>query len=243
MYVVYVHTNRNNDKRYIGWAVVEEGQTYHDAMMRRWKDHCYDARVGLKRLLHNALRKHGDVNWDHEVLDVTRTLEGVKHAEILWIAQRRTYAFDEGNLGYNMTRGGDGVQLFGEQNPFYGKKHKESSRARIKQKRAEQVMGPCSDDKAEKIRQSNVRTFVKLRTTGATSQRAFNVWKSRKANRIETTRPVLQYDNDIFITRHSCIIDALKSIGKDVRLYNGSITKCCEGVYRRAYGFSWRWED
>lgn len=52
-------------------------------MMCRWKDHYYDAKIGLKRLLQNALRKHGDVDWDHEILDVVQTLEST-NGKFVW---------------------------------------------------------------------------------------------------------------------------------------------------------------
>ena len=109
MYINYVHTNRVNCKSYVGWATVTEGQTPHEAMMRRWKEHCEYAKNGQQFLLSRALRKYGEDVWDHEVLEIVSTLKFAKHMEVLWIVQRRTYAFDEGNHGYNMTRGGDGT--------------------------------------------------------------------------------------------------------------------------------------
>jgi group I intron endonuclease len=108
-YVVYAHTNVKNGKPYIGWAVIAEGQTPHDAMMRRWTEHCENARHGCNFLISSAIRKHGADVFSHAVLDTLVTLKGAKHAETLWIAQRKTYAFDHDGHGYNMTRGGDGV--------------------------------------------------------------------------------------------------------------------------------------
>lgn len=110
MFIVYCHTNRVNRKRYIGWAIVRKGQTPHNAMMRRWAAHCANPRSDL---FPNAIRKYGTEAWDHEVLEVMSTRKGVKHAERLWIAQRRTCAFDHPESGYNMTRGGDGGGMLG----------------------------------------------------------------------------------------------------------------------------------
>lgn len=110
MYVVYCHTNRSNDKLYIGWAIIAEGQAPYDAMMRRWDTHCKNPRSDL---FPRAIRKHGVAVWDHEVLDVVTELKTAKYTERLWIAQRKTCAFDLGGHGYNMTRGGDGGGMLG----------------------------------------------------------------------------------------------------------------------------------
>lgn len=110
MFIVYCHTNRLNKKAYVGWAIIRKGQTPHDAMMRRWVAHCNNPRHDL---IAQAIRKHGIDVWDHEVLEVMSTRSGVKHAEKLWISQRKTCAYEPGHRGYNMTHGGDGGSMLG----------------------------------------------------------------------------------------------------------------------------------
>ena len=109
MYVVYCHTNRSNSKPYIGWALIADSQTPHDAMMRRWNTHCKNTRADL---FARAIKKWGIDVWDHEVLDVVSHLETAKQVERMWIAQRKTCVFASGH-GYNMTRGGDGGGMLG----------------------------------------------------------------------------------------------------------------------------------
>lgn len=244
MYIVYCHTNRSNGKRYIGWATVKEGQTSYDAMMRRWREHCYDVRHGSKFIFHNAIRKHGVDNWDHEVLETHPSEDLVKATEIRLIVEYRTLFHDYPDLGYNMTPGGDGRAMLGELNSFFGHHHSAETRAIIKQKRALQTM-TCSPEKAEKIRQTNLKTFAKLKLTGMTVQRSKKAAETRKLlyPKQDDTQPVLQYNGNSFVARHNCINDALIAIGKPKHLYNGSIRKCCNGVYKRAYGFEWRWAD
>ena len=60
-------------------------------------------------LFHKAIRKYGEDVWDHELLEVMLIEAGAKRAEVLWIAQKKSYAFDQDGHGYNMTRGGEGV--------------------------------------------------------------------------------------------------------------------------------------
>lgn len=107
-FVIYVHTNRLNNKRYVGWAKWTKG-TPHDAMTRRWRGHCYDAQHDSELLFHKAIRKYGVDSWTHEVLDVVATKKTAKHIEMLWITQRRSFVCDHPDTGYNMTRGGEGT--------------------------------------------------------------------------------------------------------------------------------------
>jgi hypothetical protein len=78
-------------------------------MMKRWeKGHLKDVRHNSTCYFHNAIRKWGSDCWKHDVLDVVTSLESAKHVETLWIAQRRTFAYDHVGWGYNTTRGGEG---------------------------------------------------------------------------------------------------------------------------------------
>lgn len=82
-------------------------------MMRRWDAHVNAALKGSRLVFSWAIRKHGVENWSHEVLDVLKTLKAAKHAERLWIGQRRTCMFEHPASGYNMTHGGDGGGMLG----------------------------------------------------------------------------------------------------------------------------------
>lgn len=244
MFIVYCHTNLFTKKRYIGWAVIKLGQTPEQAMIRRWKDHCREVDHGSSCIFHNSIRKYGIDAWEHVVLEVHDTIDDVKSAEVRLIAEFQTFFFDHPDLGYNMTEGGDGVRCVGRANHFFGRKHSEKTREIIRHKRAKQIMNALSTETKEKIRIANLNTFAKLRLEGKTTIRAQNVWKSRKANRVVDNRPVLQCNEDwTVIARHASIIDALKAISRPISKYNGSIKKCCEGIYNRAYGFRWKWEN
>lgn len=109
-YVVYCHTNRINGKSYVGLTKIGKQGNSHHAMMRRWYRHCCGS-AQCKWLFARAIHKWGrsaDV-WHHQILEVMSTLDGAKRAEILWIAEYKSFAFDPNNNGYNMTRGGEGT--------------------------------------------------------------------------------------------------------------------------------------
>ncbi len=99
--IVYKHTNRNNEKAYIGWSTL--------TIDERWTKHLHDVATGSMRLFHNAIRKHGVDVWDHEVLETHETSDDAKSAEIRLIAEHKTFAFEHPDKGYNMTPGGDGI--------------------------------------------------------------------------------------------------------------------------------------
>lgn len=115
-FTVYCHTNCRNGKRYVGWC--------NTTIETRWEEHCKSARGGSMCLFHKAIRKYGEDVWEHEVIERLNTLKMAKRAEICWIAQRRTFAYDEGNLGYNETRGGDGI---------LGYRHTEETKQRLRE--------------------------------------------------------------------------------------------------------------
>jgi group I intron endonuclease len=99
-FVVYCHTCKTNGKAYVGFTSL--------TLEQRWQQHCFDALCRNSQLVfHRAIRKHSVDAWDHEILDVLTTEKGAKHAEELWVEQRKTYVGD--NRGYNSTRGGDGT--------------------------------------------------------------------------------------------------------------------------------------
>lgn len=126
-YVVYCHTNGNNAKKYVGLTSIYEGFSPIQAMTRRWTTHLQSVRRGKEDTLFiRAIRKHGIDVWDHEVLEVMSTVKGVKRAEVLWIAQRKSFAFDPDGWGYNMTRGGDGF-LGMPKTPIWKKRISESN--------------------------------------------------------------------------------------------------------------------
>lgn len=106
-YYVYVHTNKINDKKYIGitcqkpearWGVGGSRYLYRD--------------IRYNSVFAAAIRKYGWENFTHEILfeGLTEAEAKVKEKEL--IAYYRTYIGFENCKGYNMTLGGDGAALY-----------------------------------------------------------------------------------------------------------------------------------
>jgi group I intron endonuclease len=100
---VYRITNTVNGKKYVGCTKL--------TIALRWARHKSAARRGSSYAIHRAIRKYGHENF---ILDMLETVEGthadLMAAEIQQIALHKCIA----PLGYNITRGGEGVHLVQE---------------------------------------------------------------------------------------------------------------------------------
>ncbi len=115
---IYIITNILNNKQYIGFTT---------NIKNRITDH---KKARSDAPIHRAIRKYGWENFTYEVIyesdDVEHTLNTM---ESIFIEEYSTY-----KKGYNATKGGEGVvglQLFGEKNSFYGKKHSDETKKKI----------------------------------------------------------------------------------------------------------------
>lgn len=98
MYSIYKITNKVNGKIYIGKT---KNRPYD-----RFKGHVSLANKGSDLLLHRAIRKYGVESFIFEVID--QSAKSVKEMNDL----ERSYIYNlkstDRNVGYNITRGGDG---------------------------------------------------------------------------------------------------------------------------------------
>lgn len=73
-------------------------------LRKRWAEHCYEARGGSLRPLHQAIREFGEHAFLYEEIGVYENYEDLKAAEIALIALHESLMPN----GYNATLGGDG---------------------------------------------------------------------------------------------------------------------------------------
>jgi group I intron endonuclease len=97
-FVIYVHINRVNGKKYVGQT--RNGLEY------RWRDHV--ARAKTKddahgcRAFHAAIRKYGPDAFEHAVLTEAYSHDQANEAEIAWILECNAISPN----GYNLSAGG-----------------------------------------------------------------------------------------------------------------------------------------
>lgn len=95
---VYVITNKNNGKQYVGKTVRDTNT--------RWKEHCRQyAQDNLTHIpLYRAMKKHGVDSFKIDVLYSGVTDKEASELEKKEIKKRKTFT----SIGYNATAGGDG---------------------------------------------------------------------------------------------------------------------------------------
>jgi group I intron endonuclease len=102
---VYKITNNVNNRIYVGITT--------ESIQERWKKHKSASRYE-DTYIYRAMRKYGIDNFSIEMIEETNDLS---EREQYWISKLNTLKPN----GYNLTIGGE--KLYGENNPFYGKKH------------------------------------------------------------------------------------------------------------------------
>ena len=98
-YLVYMHTNNINGKRYIG--ITRQNIKY------RWRSD--GSGYFRSPYFYNAILKHGWDNFEHSILADSLTKQEAASMEKAYIKEYRT---QDNRYGYNMTAGGDGTSEF-----------------------------------------------------------------------------------------------------------------------------------
>lgn len=135
--VVYLITDNTNGKQYVGQTIYTAEQ--------RFARHCMPSSFRC-RLLSRAIKAHGAENFSVSVLEEVSSREALDERECYWIEHLNTMSPN----GYNMIPGGTGKgevceetrarisasrkgKCVGEDNPFYGKKHTEESKRKMRE--------------------------------------------------------------------------------------------------------------
>lgn len=131
-YIVYIHTNKINGKKYVGIT----SKTCEE----RWRDG-----RGYKRctLFNKAIKKYGWDGFDHEIVASNLTQSEAEDMEKSLIAQFQT---TNPEFGYNLSEGGHAPLLSeetkqkisealrGENNPMFGHQYSEEEKERLSEK-------------------------------------------------------------------------------------------------------------
>ena len=111
-YIVYVHQNKNNGKRYVGIT---------NNAAKRWSNGGKNYR-GCPRFF-SAIKKHGWSAFTHEILEEGLTLEEANRLEVEYIAKYKT---QDKRFGYNLSPGG------GQPMSMLGRHHTEETKQKIR---------------------------------------------------------------------------------------------------------------
>ena len=127
---IYIITNKQSGKFYIGKSKNIEGRFAHHKAELRHNNH-YN--IHLQR----AWNLYGEESFVFSVLEECKEDE-LNDKEIHWISEFGGY---KSEFMYNQTKGGDGLALFGEDNGMYGKHHTPESLLKMHIKKADSSLG------------------------------------------------------------------------------------------------------
>ena len=99
-YIVYIHQNKINQKRYVGITCQSTQDRWGYKGNRYTKDR--------QEVFYNAIQKYGWDNFEHLIVYENLSLEEAQEKEQELIKKYHTFIHDPDCQGYNMTRGGEG---------------------------------------------------------------------------------------------------------------------------------------
>ena len=244
---IYTITNTVNGKQYIG----QTNNPY-----KRWKKHLSVARLQnykFNSYLYPAMKKYGIINFKFEVIDIC-SINEVNEKEIYWIKQLNTYAPN----GYNLSYGG--MALYGEDNPFYGRKHTEESKRRISEKNKGREISEKEREMRRVINTGEKNPFYHKKHSEETKKK---IIETSKKNGVYEQSSYRMKGNQLakFIKRKRVAMVSKES-GEILRVFNNaveageyvkelglctrkdpnnSITSVCKGHDKSVYGYIWRY--
>jgi len=225
-YTVYKVTNTRNGKVYVGVT--------SKSIDQRWKSHVLSSRKN-RLALGQAIKKYGETNFNIEALETCESKHQALEQEKFWIEKLNSHI--SANLGYNMTRGGDGV---------FGYKHSENAKLSMSEKRS----GSQNHNFGKRWGRTSHSPDHLQMMSEKHSGRGNPMYgrkhsdESRKkiseANKLRTykTTPVLQYSLDgNFVKRFESAQEAAQSVsGTDHK-----ILAVCKGHRKTHKNYKWQY--
>ena len=132
-FVVYCHTNKTNNKKYIGITCQEPEVRWGHNGNQYKQSQPYFAR---------AIAKYGWDGFSHEILFENLTADEANNKEIELIALHHTFVGDPECLGYNLTRGGFGGLIYQTEDERRAAVNKSSRESKKKNRELQKQQNP-----------------------------------------------------------------------------------------------------
>lgn len=172
---IYKLTNILNNKIYIGLTT----ETISERCRKRIAEAKY--KESRNSYILNAIRKHGSEVFKVEQLDTANTLEELQQKEIFYIQQ---YNSTNRNIGYNLTKGGEGN---------LGLKMSDETKEKIRQKRLGDKWSDERKKNHSKILKSKNIDYNKAKE----NCRLYNLKTSKKVGEFDLNQNLLKIYNSI----------------------------------------------
>lgn len=231
MYCVYCHTNKSNQKKYIGITGTKPE--------RRWANG-----EGYKRSRHFyfAIKTYGWESFAHEILFTGLTKERAcqKEKELI-----RLYNTNDPQFGYNISTGGEGGAAGVHQTPEIIEKRR---KAHIGRKVSEETRKRMSQ--AAKGRTFSKETLEKMRLAKAGKK-----WSEETRAKMKNRPPVIKTDEmkenarkakadkmkPIYCAETNKIYKSIHEAAAELGLYPTNICAVCKGKYKHTKGFHFQY--
>lgn len=230
--IIYKYTNLINNKSYIG-------QTTHEK--ERKAQH---QRLTGGFAFQKAIQKYGWDSFDYSILfrvelDNENLLrEILNEKEIYYIEHYNTF----GKNGYNLTKGGSGVNI-GE----FSKDHKDKiSKALKGVKKSIETRQKLSEAKKEYYRQNpdarrgkTIPEDVRKKISETLKNKHFHLSEEhRDVLRKSNCKAILAFKDGMFFKEY----DSMLSASMDLGICKSSICSCCRGLYKQAGGYVFKYK-
>ena len=237
-YIVYVHTNPFNGKKYVGITSTN--------IEKRAGPNAKNYKKNV--LFYRAIQKYGWDVFEHEIIATGLTLEEAASMERDLIAQ---YKSNDPRYGYNISSGGESgnagctisdemrekkrKQMSGPNNPCYGKFGK-----------AHPAYGMvCTQETREKLsRALKGRHFTEeQRSRMSEAQRKSGRWAGEKNPMAGKTYGKAPQAKPVICMETGAVFDSIKRAAAEYEICERSIGYVCQGNgrYKTAGGYHWKY--
>lgn len=238
-YLIYMHTNKINGKKYIGQTSL--------APEIRWKN---GLGYASSTYFYNSIKKYGWDNFEHEIIARNLSIDEANEMEMKLIEEYKT---TDNNFGYNIMPGG-------RNSPMPEETKAKISKSKMGHEVSDETRKKISANHADMSGKNNPRYGVRLSEETRAKISANNKsWMMKGIKRSEETkrkmrenhadfsganhpqaRAVVQLDLD---GNYIATFPTAKEAAKSICQRGPNITICCQNHHRTAGGYMWRYED
>lgn len=228
--VVYLVTNRVNDKQYVGQTI--------RPLQDRWRDHC---RVKDDNYFHRAIRKYGAENFTVEIIDTAETLEELDRKEMYWISKLGTLC----PHGYNIMAGGS-VAMRGLRG-MYNPKSKLIYQFRLDGSMVNGYWGASDAERLTGIGRTIISRSLKSKKPSLAGGYlwvfATEFTPDGVADKVDRYIGKRWKWKPVLCVETGEIFQNMTEAAKKYNTYPNSISSCCSGKLKTTGGYHWKYYE